>query len=121
MQGQGKPLPSFMEVDGQWILENHLYICRSNPGSVRKVILTPGAQRHDGTYAVGFAADQLAAALGITVDELFKANESGALIFLGVANVLPQHGGSRAHAYGFRIGSVENFLTVETSQSEGAA
>jgi hypothetical protein len=43
------------------------------------------------------------------------------LIFLGIAPVPPNHGGTRATAYGFRIGEKQISLTVERLDHEGKA
>src|SRR5262249_54391823 len=117
--GQGKPLPSFMQLDGEWIIENHLFLYHSNHSS--SASFTKGAERENGSWAVGFNSAQLAAALGVDVNTVIEANRNQTLIFLGTAKVAPSHGGSSASAYRFRIGDRQGSLTVEINQQQGTA
>jgi hypothetical protein len=73
--GQGKPLPASMGK-GQWIIENlaSLSIEDVNLGTLPAEVLSglePGY--------VGFKVAEVAVAMGITVEELFRANEIGEL------------------------------------------
>ena len=73
--GQGQPLPASMGK-GQWIIENRasLSIADINVGAL------PDEVRSELELGyVGFQAGNVAAAMGITVAELFLANEAGLL------------------------------------------
>jgi len=73
--GQGQQLPASMGK-GQWIVENlaSLSIEDINVGAL------PDEVRSELEHGyVGFKAGQVAAAMGITVAELFRANEAGLL------------------------------------------
>ena len=73
--GQGQPLPASMGK-GQWIVENlaSLSIENINVGTL------PAEVRSELELGyVGFNAGQVAAAMGIAVAELFRANEAGLL------------------------------------------
>ena len=121
MPGQGTPLPDFLEVKGEWIIENHLFLYTDgsqNPSAPR---LTVGASRRDGLPCIGFDARQLAAALGVDSVFIFAANRDQTLIYLGTASIPPGHGGVAATAYGFRIGERVGQLTVEHYEHEGSA
>jgi hypothetical protein len=117
MSGQGKPLPSFMQLNGEWIIENYLFLYHSEP----QASFTRAAEKEDGSWAVGFNSAQLASALGVDVATVVEANRNQTLIFLGTKNVAPSHGGISATAYNFRIGERQGFLTVEIYQQEGSA
>jgi hypothetical protein len=119
MPGQGKPLPKFMQLAGEWIFENQVFL--HHAGTEAGADFTRGAERLDGSFAVGFSGTQLATAFGLELADIIEANQVGTLIFVGTAEVPPVHGGSRATAYFFRIGDSEAVLNVETYQSEGRA
>ena len=122
--GQGKPLPDFMKREGAWIVEGHLFLYWSDPsqsegGSAPR--FTVGARRADGSFAYGFAADQLAAGLGVDRETLIAANRDGTLAFLGHVDVPPPHGGRSAREYVFELGEHKGSLTIEVSDDEGTA
>ncbi|WP_315747572.1 MULTISPECIES: hypothetical protein [unclassified Bradyrhizobium] len=119
MPGQGEALPEFMLLDGEWIIENHVFLHHSGNDSGSD--FTRGAEREDGSFAIGFDTSQLAAAFEISPDALIKANQTGSLIFVGTMEVPPTHGGSRAEGYVFRINDRDAILTIETYQQEGKA
>lgn len=122
MRGQGEPLPDFMQADGEWIVENHLFLYReANIEMNPTARFTVGSRRIDGTHAIGFDAVQLAAVLKVDVDAVVRANKEGSLIFLGTADVPPSHGGSSATGYGFKIGETEGYLTLEMNHPQGSA
>jgi hypothetical protein len=121
MNGQGKPLPPIMGLEGEWVVEGYVFIYHSRSGRVPQAMFTMRAERHDGDLCLGFDSEQLAATLDVDVDTLIEANQAQTLIALGVADVMPTHGGRSAKAYGFRIGDREGFLTIEIDQQEGTA
>ncbi len=121
MLGQGKDLPEFAGCEGQWIVEGRFFIYRPSGVAASKINFTVWLQRHDQIPCYGFDASQLAQELSVDVDRIFEANKSGDLIFLGVADVAPRHGGISAKAYGFRLGDRQGMLTIETHEQEGSS
>jgi len=99
MPGQGKPLPEFMQLAGEWIVENQVFL--HHAGTEAGPDFTRGAEREDGSFAVGFGASQLAAAFALQPADIMEANRTGTLIFAGTAEVPPGHGGSRAMGHFF--------------------
>jgi hypothetical protein len=120
LRGQGKPLPSFMEVDGEWIVEGYIYLYHSGERA-SPAKFTMQAARHDGDLCVGFDSAQLAAAIGVDVKTLVEANQNLTLIALGTADVPPSHGGISAKEYGFRIENKRGSVVIERDQREGTA
>jgi hypothetical protein len=122
VSGQGKSLPKFLKSDGEWIIENLIYLYHSDgPSQTPSATFTVGAEREDGSHALGFDSAQLAAAFGIDISELMEANRSHSLEFVGNMDVAPVHGGIRAVAYIFQIGDRRAILTTEINQPEGTA
>jgi hypothetical protein len=119
MPGQGKPLPEFMKISGEWVFENNVFIHHS--GNNSSADFTTGAEREDGSFAIGFDTSQLAAAFEIEDAELVKANQTGKLTLVGTIEVPPTHGGARAKQYIFRIGAKEASLVTEEYLNEGKA
>src|SRR5271169_3157470 len=96
LRGQGKPLPPFMELDGEWIVEGFMFLYHSKSEQVPVATFTRQAERHDGQICVGFDSSQLAAALDVNVETLVRANQDQTLIVLGTTAVPPTHGGASA-------------------------
>jgi hypothetical protein len=117
--GQGDPLPSFMAVEGEWIIEDVALLYHS--GHLSKASFTLAQERQDGSYAIGFDSAQLAASFGIEIDALVQANRNQTLVFVGTSDVAPIHGGASAVEYLFRIGETTAILTIESDQQEGTA
>ena len=122
--GQGKPLPDFLQASGEWVIEGRVFIYRDDPaeaisGSAPR--FSRQAHRTDGMPCVGFSAGQLAAELRVDVPALFEANQDGSLVFLGDMDVTPSRGGESAIAYLFRLGTREGSLTIEKHGFEGRA
>jgi hypothetical protein len=120
MPGQGKPLPQFLKLDGEWIVEGFLFLYHSESENVSAGTFTRQAERHDGQPCIGFNSAQVAAALGIDVNTLMEANRNHTLIPLGTAAMPPEHGGASATAYGFQIGDKQGYVTIE-KYNEGRA
>ena len=122
MNGQGKPLPDFMNTNGEWIIENVAFLYHADYSNRSPTTtMTMVAERVDGSHAMGFDSAQLAGAFDIEVEALMQANKNQALIFVGDTDVLPTRGGRKAVAYLFQIGERKASITVETDQKEGAA
>jgi hypothetical protein len=120
LHGQGKPLPPFLKLDGEWIIEGFLFLYHSESENISAGTFTRQAERNDGQPCIGFNAAQVAAVLGVDVKALMKANRNRTLILLGTATVSPEHGGASATAYGFKIGDKQGYVTIE-SYNEGRA
>lgn len=76
--GQGKPLPGYCPFEGEWLIENKLFLYRAD--QAMDVEFTAGFLRADGEWCLGFNAATLASLLGIGSDEIFELNRSGTLI-----------------------------------------
>ena len=74
------PLPSAMGVKGAWVIENRIYLSRE-PGVKAHDGSTLSLVQHtpDGKPCVGINATRLASQLGLTVEQLFIANQYGRL------------------------------------------
>jgi hypothetical protein len=80
--GQGTPLPADFPYQGQWMIENFMFLYRSDSARSPEGIaprFAVGALNYEGKLCFGFDSAQLAAALGIGVDEVFNANRDGTL------------------------------------------
>jgi hypothetical protein len=122
MPGQGKSLPSFMERDGEWIVENYIFLYHSDESRKNlQARFTVVAARHDGDLCIGFDSAQLASALGVDIPTLITANQNHSLVVLGVTDVPAIHGGKAAKEYGFQLNGRIGSITVETDQQEGTA
>ena len=74
--GQGNPLPPSMG-QGQWIVEN---LASISTGEVNFTALPPEVRSELVEFGyVHFEAKEVAAAMGVTVEELLRANETGQL------------------------------------------
>ena len=120
MRGQGKRLPPFLKLDGEWIVEGFVFLYHSDSEDASTGTFTRQAERHDGQLCIGFNAAQVAAALGVDVKTLMEANRNQTLVALGAASVQPEHGGASAVAYAFKIGEKKGHVTVER-YNEGRA
>jgi hypothetical protein len=123
MVGQGTALPPDLGCEGQWIVEEVFFIYHPDDSQ----FLGGAAPRftvaavYNGRQCIGFDAAQVAAALGIETSTLLHANKTGALTFLGVADVPPTYGGTSAIAYGFQLGERRGSLTIEMDDRQGTA
>jgi len=120
LRGQGKPLPPFLKLDGEWIIEGFMFLYHSDSENISAGMFTRRAERHDGQLCIGFNAAQIAGALGVDVKAVIEANQNHTLVSLGTAAVPPERGGEAATAYGFKIGDKQGYVTVE-HYNEGRA
>ena len=121
--GQRTSLPDFLKCDGEWIIEGHAFLYTEKNQSVSGLAprFTVGAARHDSAPCIGFDVSQLAAAFGVPIAGIYRANRDRALICRGTAATTPKHGSTTATTYAFQIGTKKAFLTVERNDHEGAA
>jgi hypothetical protein len=121
--GQGKPLPEFLKLAGEWIIEGYFFLYYSDGQAATEDAprFTRGASREDGQPCIGFDIAQLAAALDLKVDDVLLANQQRRLVLRGTADTPPTHGGKRATVYAFRVGDRNGYLTIETSHAEKVA
>jgi hypothetical protein len=112
-RGQGMPLPPFLKLDGEWIVEGFMFLYHLDAENTSAGTFTRQAERHDGQLCIGFNVAQIAAALRVDVRTVIEANQDQTLVPLGTASVPPERGGAAATAYGFKIGDKQGFVTVE--------
>lgn len=121
-KGQGKPLPAFTGLEGEWIEEFQMFMYHEKePQGPTFARLPRKIEFTDNRYCIGFDSDHLAATLAVDRTALIAANKTGSLVFLGLGSAISDHTGTRMPAYGFRLGDKEGFLSVETSHHEGTA
>jgi hypothetical protein len=122
--GQGKPLPVDCPYEGEWILEDVLFLFE------RKVRQTSGQgsptfparfQRADGKWCFGLHADVLAMELRVEVEQLFEANRDKKLLLFGVKDFDPRHGGPVAKRCLFALEGTMCEVLVETMVPESNA
>jgi hypothetical protein len=120
--GQGTPLPADFPYQGEWMMENVMFLYHSDAEEAQgNVTFIAGGFDDAGKVYFGFDSAQLAAALGISIDEVFTANRDGTLMLVGVRDVPPSAGGSVAKAYLFRVGDKEARVDLEFYDREGTA
>ena len=95
------------------------------PDEIRHDPLAPEFTTHinqtSNDWSFGFDATQLAAALGIAVDELLDANRGRRLTLEQIEADTPTGEGARAKRYTFSVGEKEGSLTIETPMHFGSA
>jgi hypothetical protein len=118
MIGQGKSLPPDYPYQGQWLIEDLLFIheptdAQSFGGlAPRFAAHTPGA--------LGFDASQIADGMGVTARDIFRANANGNLIVRHGGDA-PARGGVAGSLYLFRIGERRCALVVALNDNAGSA
>jgi hypothetical protein len=124
LNGQGKPLPPDCGYNGEWLLENVLFLYRP---SDQKTLgggppeITAAFQLPDGHWCIGFNAMQVASGLRIGSEEIFAANRNGTLIIDSIENTIPGHGATHAKRCIFRFGNRTIGLTIEGGTPSGNA
>ena len=82
MPGQGKPLPEFMQLAGEWIVENQVFL--HHAGTEAGPDFTRGAKNvRTAELCRRIGASQLAAAFALQPADIMEANRTGTLIFAG--------------------------------------
>jgi len=121
--GQGRPLPSDFGYKGEWILESRIFlfvpINTQNSDSMAAQFTSYINYGRD-DWMVGFDATQLAAAIGITIDELLEANRSQRLTLEGAVPGTTGDG-APAKQYTFRVGDKEGSLIIASPTHFGSA
>ena len=124
LAGQGEPLPSDFPYKGQWLLENRIFLYRSDgaqPSGTGALNITASGPSPDGKPCFGLDAGQLALAFQITTEQVFKHNRSHTLFLANVEDVPATHGFIEAKLYIFQIGSYRAAVTVERARRGGNA
>jgi len=115
--GQGEQVPDDFPLRGEWLIKDHVFLYRPEgneavggtaPRFTRAWVAT------DGFWRLGFDAGQLAAAFGISTNDLFDANRRGAFELVETGDVPPSHGGERAKRYVFSLGGLRRAVTIES-------
>ena len=94
MLGQGTPLPADLGCNGEWIVEEFLFLYHGENrfGRPCRFEITVGA-RYNGNDCIGFDAAQIALMFEVDEATIVAANKSGDLEFLGTAKMTPAYGG----------------------------
>jgi hypothetical protein len=123
LRGQGNPLADDFRYSGQWILENRIFLFvedAARTGDPTAPQFTPFINYGREDWIVGFAARQLAAALGTTMAELFEANRARRLTLENAEPGATEDGAS-AKRYTFRLGGKEGSLIIASPTHIGSA
>jgi hypothetical protein len=104
LRGQGKPLSADCPYEGEWLIENKMFLYWPTNQQTEIAEFTAGFQRADGEWCFGFNAETMASELGIGSEEIFVHNRNRTLILDDVSAVPPQREGTAAKGYRFRIG-----------------
>jgi hypothetical protein len=117
--GQGKPLPTDFSYRGEWVIEHLVFLYRSDDGEsiAGDAPRFTASGTSDGRQSIGFDAAQLAAALGIEINEVFAANQNGSLSLLGT-NDASDLRGVPAKRYVFGLGKKRAALVIEDHPRE---
>jgi hypothetical protein len=122
--GQGVPLPATFPYEGQWLVENLLFIHKSSTSQTvggiapRFTACGPGA---DGKVSLGFDGEQLAGALHTTEADIFSSNESGDLKLLAISSVPITPRGVPGKQYIFGLRGKECSIIMDQNDSGGTA
>jgi hypothetical protein len=118
MIGQGKSLPPDYPYQGQWLIEDLLFI--HEPTDAQSFGgLAPRFAAHT-LGALGFDASQIANGMGISSRDVFQANAEGGLIVRHGGDA-PACGGVAGSLYLFSIGERRCALLVAVSGNGGTA
>jgi hypothetical protein len=118
LTGQGKSLPSDYPYQGQWLIEDLLFIHEPSDAqsfgglAPRFAALTLGS--------LGFDASQIANGMGVTARDVFQANAEGSLIVRHGGDA-PVCAGVSGSLYLFSIGERRCALLVALSGDGGTA
>jgi hypothetical protein len=122
LRGQGKELPSGFGYRGQWILESRIFLFvpgEAQSGDPTAPQFTRFINYGRDDWIVGFDATQLAAAIRITIQELFEANRAQRLT-LEQAETGTTGEGAPAKRYTFCVGDKEGSLTIASPTHFGS-
>ena len=109
-QSQGKALDDDCGFDGEWVIENEVFLFEPPPTSTFATLpIRPGEN------CGGFNAEELAKAMQITVADLLTANRSGKLFATWRIEQSGDSVGSRIMRYAFQIGDNATTGTVYVS------
>jgi hypothetical protein len=121
LRGQGNQLSDDCPYRGEWLLQDHLFLFRSDAVSSGSPQFAPGFHRPNGEWCAGFDSTPLANGFGIEIDALFVSNRDGTLKLLAVEDVPVQYGGIAAKRYVFGLGNKISMVTIEATQPSGNA
>ena len=116
LAGQGKPLPNGFPYKGQWLLENWIFLYRSDmglPSQADTPSLAALGSTANGRYCFGVDVTQLAMAFQTDPEQIFEHNRKGTLFLATCKDVPPSHGCLEAKLYILQIGSRQAAVTVE--------
>jgi hypothetical protein len=121
--GQGKPLPPDCPYEGQWLIEDHMFLYRPRNQTTlggSGTEMTAGFQKPDGKWCFGFNSMALAWELRVGSEEIFEHNKRKTLILENVGPIPAEHGGTAAKVYIFRVGDQTARVVIEAGP-EGTA
>jgi hypothetical protein len=124
LKGQGKPLPPDFPYQGEWLLENRIFLYRPaaqtslGGGSPE---MTPTLNEGTPDWCFGINSMQLAWTLRVGSEEIFKHNRAGTLFLVRTDDVPPTHGATHAKRYIFQIGDRQAPIIIEAGGLSGSA
>lgn len=123
LEGQGTPLPAGFAYRGAWILEPRMFLYIEDAplalASGPRFSVLLNTNRDD--WCFGFDAAQLAAALDVTVEALFEANQARTLTLEKIEADTPGGENATMKIYTFRIGERKASITIEALRHAGSA
>ena len=123
LPGQGKRLPDHFPYEGEWLIENQIFLYRSADTQIfaDAVRLTASSSSGDGQAYFGLDVSQLAIGFRMSSDMVLEHNRARELYLITVKDVPASHAFAQARLYVLQIGDRQIGITVERSRIGGHA
>jgi hypothetical protein len=120
--GQGEPLPANFPYEGEWLLQNRIFLFRpTDRATVDTTEMTTILSYGKPDWCLGINVMQLAYGLGVTAEDVFSHNRKQTLFLVRTDDVPPTRGGTRAKRYIFQIGDRQEAIFIEDGLQAGRA